>query len=87
MSTTKFQTTKSGTNYAKINFDERELQLLSFISEQKKQSVDDILSLLLSEFFTSIEGDFQKFLIEFYTTNKNKSENPMDKMVTTYAKK
>lgn len=69
MSLVKITTTKKGDTIAKVTLDERDVQLLSFASEQKNMSVEEMLTTILSENIDPIEVEFQNFLLDFYKKN------------------
>ncbi|MGL6056830.1 MAG: hypothetical protein ACRC17_00750 [Culicoidibacterales bacterium] len=69
MSLVKITTTKKGDTIAKVTLDERDVQLLSFASEQKNMSIEEMLTTILSENIDPIEVEFQNFLLDFYKKN------------------
>lgn len=74
MSQVKIQTTKKGDTFAKISFDEKDLQLLTFKSEQLNINLDTLLNDILNAAIDPIEMEFQKFLLDFYNQNTKKSQ-------------
>ncbi|MGL5550135.1 MAG: hypothetical protein ACRDD4_10595 [Culicoidibacterales bacterium] len=75
MSLVKITTTKKGDTIAKITLDERDVQLLSFASEQKNMSIEEMLTTILSENIDPIEVEFQSFLLDFYKKNSLVKQN------------
>ncbi len=75
MSLVKIITTKKGDTIAKITLDERDVQLLSFASEQKNMSIEEMLTTILSENIDPIEVEFQSFLLDFYKKNSLVKQN------------
>lgn len=69
MSLVKITTTKKGDTIAKVTLDERDVQLLSFASEQKNMSIEEMLTTILSANIDPIEVEFQSFLLDFYKKN------------------
>lgn len=69
MSLVKITTTKKGDTIAKVTLDERDVQLLSFASEQKNMSIEEMLTTILSANIDPIEVEFQNFLLDFYKKN------------------
>lgn len=91
MSLVKITTTKKGDTIAKVTLDERDVQLLSFASEQKNMSIEEMLTTILSSNIDPIEVEFQSFLLDFYKKNsliKQNEEKMLDEkqLLTVEAK-